>query len=103
MSDERKTSFRLGDLEKASPFGQQLRDKDNAQMRPKPPERIDNPRLAPGGSVGIRLNRMPPPATLEKAPPAQRPTLKLEVGKPSDINREFKSLVSKVPTKGHER
>jgi hypothetical protein len=81
-----------------------IRDKDNTQMQPKPPEQINHPRLAPGGSVGIRPNRMPPPPQAEKAAPsAQRPSLKREIGKPSDVHREFKSLVSKAPDKSQER
>lgn len=97
--DKRPSPFSLA--ARATPHD--VRDKDNTQMQPKPPEQINHPRLAPGGSVGIRANRMPPPPQAEKAPPAQRPTLKREVGKPSDINREFKSLVSKVLDKGHHR
>ena len=79
-----------------------VRDKDNTQMRPKPPERIDHPRLAPGGSVGIRLNRMPQQAIPEKAPP-NRPTLDRKIGKPSEVHKEFKSIVTQSHDKGHGR
>ena len=52
-----RTAFSAAEL-KGDPL---LRDQDNVQMRPKPRGiSLDHPRLAPPGSSGIRLNRVPP-------------------------------------------
>lgn len=76
--------------------------KDNAQPQPKPPMHIQHPRLAPPGSVGIRLDRMPPPSQDNRAP-AKRPSLDREIGKPSEVHREFKPLAQKPLGKDHDR
>lgn len=92
MTEDRRTSFTMKDIRKM-----EIADKDNAERRPRPPIHIQHPKLAPPGSVGIRLDRGPPPQPAREA--AQRPTIKREVGKPSDINREFKPLAAKTPGK----
>jgi hypothetical protein len=84
-----KTAFTMRDLRQA-----EVASKDNAQPRPQPPIHIQHPRLAPMGSVGVRVSQMPPPAN-QHAPAVtatKRPTLDREVGKPSEVNKEFKRL-----------
>lgn len=74
--------------------------KDNAQPQPKPPVHIQHPRLAPPGSAGIRLDRMRPPSQDNRAP-AKRPSLDREIGKPSEVHREFKPIAARIADKGH--
>jgi hypothetical protein len=75
-----------------------IRDKDNAQPRVPPPQqvRVPAPRLAPPGMSGIRP--VQPPKMMREPPKMPKPTR--QVGKASEINKEFKSLVSKGPDKG---
>lgn len=91
--DSKRTSFSKDELKTPA-----IRDMDNAQPQPKPPVHINHPRLAPTGSVGIRIDRMPPPSQSHDKP--KRPSLDREIGKPSEVHREFKSLVSKTTEKG---
>lgn len=92
-----KTAFSMKDLQRA-----EIATKDNVERRPPPPIHIQHPRLAPTGSVGVRLNQTPPP--IQKAQtPAQRPTLNREFGKPSDVHKEFKGIAGKTLAKGLER
>ncbi|MBA4164473.1 MAG: hypothetical protein C0510_07565 [Erythrobacter sp.] len=94
--DQKRTSYSMDDLKTPN-----IRDMDNAQPRPKPPVHIDHPRLAPTGSVGIRLDRMPPPSQSHDKP--KRPSLDREFGKPSKVHQEFKPLAQKSPGKDHDR
>lgn len=96
--DQSRTAFTMKDLGKMD-----AATKDNAQPRPQPPIHIQHPRLAPPGMGGIRIDRMPPSPQSAKAPPSERPSLKREVGKPSEVKREFKSLVQPAPGKTHDR
>lgn len=77
------------------------RDQDNAQQRMPPPQnfRVPNPRLAPPGMSGIRVPQ-PQMEMMREAPPIRVPKPPREVGKPSEVNREFKSIVSEGPDKG---
>ncbi|MBX9660362.1 MAG: hypothetical protein K2X00_17530 [Nitrospiraceae bacterium] len=95
--DQSRTAFTMKDLNKMD-----AATKDNAQPQPKPPMQIQHPRLAPPGSAGIRLDRMPPPAQDNRAP-AKRPSLDRELGKPSEVHREFKPLAQKSPDMDRSR
>jgi hypothetical protein len=94
--DQSRTAFSMKDLNKMEEA-----TKDNAQPQPKPPMHSQHPRLAPPGSVGIRLDRMPPPSQSNDKP--KRPSLDREVGKPSKVHQEFKPLVQKPPGKDLSR
>ncbi|MFZ5695162.1 MAG: hypothetical protein ACOY4N_05900 [Pseudomonadota bacterium] len=79
------------------------RDQDNTQQRMPPPQniRLPNPRLAPPGMSGIRV---PQPMEMgREASPIRVPKPPREVGKASDVNREFKSIVTERPDKGISR
>ena len=84
-----------------------IADKDNVQRQPKPPMHIEHPRLAPPGMAGVRSSRpptLPHPSNTQSQNPkltAQRPALNREIGKPSEVHREFKPLAQKPP--GQER
>ena len=93
--DSNRTSFSMKDLKPLN-----IRDKDNVQMQPKPPMHIQHPRLAPTGSSGIKLDRMPPPQQARQQEKPQRPSLDRELGKPSNVHKEFKPLAAKTPDKG---
>ena len=94
-----KTAFSMRDLRQA-----EVASKDNVQPRPQPPLHIQHPRLAPMGSVGVRVSQTPPTTQKAQAPTA-RPTLNREVGKPSGVNKEFQPLAQKSVAKdrGWER
>ena len=74
-----------------------VRDKDNVESRPPPPEQIrfPHPKLAPGGFLGIKRN-LPVPGQ-QKARPN-------DVKAQGDLLRVFKPLVSgKCKERGHDR
>lgn len=97
-SDQKQTSFTIDDLQR-----QEAATKDNAQPRPQPPVYIRHPKLAPMGSVGIRLDRMPPPEQAREPVESKRPSLEREIGKPSNVHREFKGLASPDSSLHHSR
>lgn len=73
-----------------------IRDQDNAQPRPRPPFALDHPKLAPKGVSGIKSSeRLGLPPQLSK-----RPRLHHGLGKPSDVNKEFKSVAGPSKDKG---
>jgi hypothetical protein len=85
-----------------------IADKDNVQRQPKPPMHIEHPRLAPPGMAGVRSSRpptLPHPSNTHSQNPkpalAQRPALNREIGKPSEVNKEFKAIAEK--TQGIDR
>ncbi len=96
--DQNKTGFARDELDSAKRFGQQIRDKDNAQPRVKPPEqaRTPHPRLAPPGAAGIRPGLG---AVAERAAPPP-PKMRTEPGEQGKTSRTFKPLVQKSPDKG---
>jgi hypothetical protein len=67
-----------------------IADKDNVQRQPKPPMHIEHPRLAPPGMAGVRSSR-PPTLPLNR-----------EIGKPSEVNKEFKAIAEKTPLKNRQ-
>lgn len=71
------------------------RDQDNAQQRMPPPQniRVPNPRLAPPGMSGIRAPQ-PQMEMMREPPPIRVPKPPREVGRPSEVNREFRSIVT---------
>jgi hypothetical protein len=83
----------------------QIRDKDNAQPRVKPPAmaRVPQPNLAPPGMVGIRspmpklVARSVPKAEAEKAP------AKFSLDRRGYLTRTFKPLAAKKPEPGRDR
>jgi hypothetical protein len=75
---------------------EQIRDKDNAQPRIKPPAGVShpNPRLAPPGSKGIQRNL--PTNNAAKKPEQKR----FALGKGGELTERFKPIVQKPPGKG---
>jgi len=58
MEDQARQAFKNANLPKTP--DDQIRDKDNAQLIPKPPEGARHPaNLAPAGALGIRRNLVP--------------------------------------------
>lgn len=80
------------------------RDQDNAQYRMPPPQniRVPNPRLAPPGMSGIRVPQ-PQMEMMREAPQIRVPKPPREVGKPSEVNREFRSIATPSPDKDRGR
>ena len=97
MDKERRPTFTLDDLSKAKPFGEQIRDKDNAAPRVPPPAQVrtPHPRLAPPGAMGIRPSLQP---VAERAAPTL-PRPRTELGNQNHASREFAPLVPKSPNK----
>jgi hypothetical protein len=86
-----------------------IADKDNVQRQPKPPMHIEHPRLAPPGMAGVRSSRpptLPHPSNTHSQNPkptlAQRPALNREIGKPSEVNKEFTAIAEKSPVKNRQ-
>ena len=90
----------MSDFEKKN-----LRDKDNAMPRIKPPRNVHiAPRgFAPPGMSGIKpspsidKSRMP----VGQTPKPPQPKKRFALGKSGELKKEFKPLVSKSPDKGH--
>ncbi|PHR93146.1 MAG: hypothetical protein COA69_04130 [Robiginitomaculum sp.] len=80
-----------------------LRDKDNAAPRIKPPRNVRvAPRgFAPPGMVGIRPSPQLNNNRLKsgQAPKPPRPPKRFALGKSGDLKKEFKPLVAKSPIK----
>lgn len=83
----------------------QIRDKDNAQPRVKPPAlaRTPQPNLAPSGMVGIRVPLTKVVAKIVPvAEPAKAPK-KFSLDYKGDLTRIFKPLAAKSPDKDRGR
>ncbi|UWR57081.1 hypothetical protein [Phaeobacter inhibens] len=68
MTETSKKAF----AQAAKAPAEKIRDKDNAQLVPKPPSGAKHPpNLAPPGMMGIRRNLVPKSQTQTKAPQSQ--------------------------------
>jgi len=91
MTDEKLTKrFNLV----AAPPGPNLRTKDNAQPRIKPPRIVwESPRgLAPPGMVGLRVK---PGHDLAQPEPPKPPKRKFVLDRHGDLTREFTPLAQR--------
>jgi len=88
----------MSDFEKKN-----LRDKDNAAPRIKPPRnvRIAPRGFAPPGMVGIRPSSQVNDNRIKfrQAPKPPNPPKRFALGKAGDLKKEFKPLVVKTPNK----
>ena len=100
MDKDRRTAFSIADLSKTH----EIADKDNAKpVAPRPTHiRVPQPRLAPTGMGGIRVPQ-PRLEMMREAAQIRVPKPPREVGKPSEVNREFRSIVTPSPDKDRGR
>lgn len=82
-----KKSFNLH----ANPKDAPIRDKDNVETRLEPKHQRSAPNLAPTGNLGIKRD----------LPTSTQPAKRFTIRKAGDLSKEFKSIVSKSPDKGH--